>query len=110
MLLLKTLLHLLEFFLFYINNRKSIIMTQNPIILFLRNKLSYFEELYPESYLIHDNSGELKYFPYQEYEINDVATTPDSPNLNAYAERFIRSIRQECLECNNPPDRRPFLI
>jgi putative transposase len=48
--------------------------------------------------LIHDNSGELKYFPYQEYDIKGVATTPYSPKLNAYAERFIRSIRQECLD------------
>ena len=54
--------------------------------------------MYPKSYLIHDNSGELKYFPYDEYDINGVATTPYSPNLNAYAERFIRSVRQECLD------------
>ena len=73
-------------------------VTQNPNIHFLRNQLSYFEELHPVSYLIHDNSGELKYFPYQEYKIRGVSTTPYSPNLNAYAERFIRSIRQECLD------------
>ncbi|MBI9104993.1 MAG: transposase [Spirochaetales bacterium] len=53
--------------------------------------------MYPKSHIIHDNSGELKYFPYQEYEIKGVATTPYSPNLNADAERFIRAIRQECL-------------
>ena len=73
-------------------------VTRNPNIRFLRNQFSYFEELYPKSYLIHDNSGELQYFPYDEYDINGVATTPYSPNLNAYAERFIRSIRQECLD------------
>jgi transposase InsO family protein len=73
-------------------------ITQSPNIRFLRSQFSYFEELYPDSYLIHDNSGELKYFPYQEYEIKGVATTPYSPNLNAYAERFIRSVRQECLD------------
>ena len=92
-----------RFYVFFIIELKSrrIVhynVTQNPNIRFLRNQFSYFEELYPDSYLIHDNSGELKYFPYHEYEIKDVATTPYSPNLNAYAERFIRSIRQECLD------------
>ncbi len=120
MLLLKSLFHLFgfkRFYVFFIIELKSrrIVhynVTQNPNIRFLRSQFSYFEELYPNSYLIHDNSGELKYFPYQEYEINGVATTPYSPNLNAYvgcipsnktgfcdqAERFIRSIRQECLD------------
>ncbi len=73
-------------------------ITTNPNIRFIRSQISYFEELYPDSYLIHDNSGELKYFPYNEYDIKSVATTPYSPNMNAYAERFIRSIRQECLD------------
>ena len=54
-------------------------VTQNPNIRFLRSQFSYFEVLYPDSYLIHDNSGELKYFPYQEYDINGIATTPYSP-------------------------------
>jgi hypothetical protein len=66
--------------------------------LFLRNQFNYFEELYPDSYLIHDNTGELNYFPYQDYGIKGVATSPYSPNLNAYAERFIRSVRHECLD------------
>ena len=73
-------------------------ITQNPNIRFLRNQFDYFEELHPDSYLIHDNSGELKYFPYQDYGIKGVAITPYYPNMNAYAERFIRSIRQECLD------------
>ena len=88
------------FFIIELKSRKIIHynVTRNPNIRFLRNQFSYFEELYPKSYLIHDNSGELKYFPYHEYEIKGVATTPYSPNLNAYAERFIRSVRQECLD------------
>ncbi|WP_168203512.1 integrase core domain-containing protein [Oceanispirochaeta crateris] len=88
------------FFIIELKSRKIVHynVTQNPNILFLRNQLSYFEELYPDSYLIHDNSGELKCFPYHEYEIEGVATTPYSPNLNAYAERFIRSVHQECLD------------
>jgi len=92
-----------RFYVFFIIKLKSrkiahYNITQNPTIRFLRSQFSHFEELYPSSYLLHDNSGELKYFRYQEYEINGVATSPYSPNLNAYAERFIRSARQECLD------------
>ncbi len=54
--------------------------------------------MYPKSHLIHDNSGELKWFPYDTYGIKGVAITPYSPNMNAYAERFVRSVRQECLD------------
>jgi hypothetical protein len=40
----------------------------------------------------------MKYFPYKEYGIIGVATTPYSSNMNAFAEIFIRSVRQECLD------------
>jgi putative transposase len=88
------------FFIIELKTRKIIHynITKNPTIRFLRSQFFYFEELYPDSYLIHDNSRELKYFPYKEYDIKGVATTPYSPNLNSYAERFIRSARQECLD------------
>jgi len=72
-------------------------ITEHPNRLFLRNQFTEFEYKYSGSYLIHDNSGELKWFPYSEYSIKAVSIAPYSPNMNAYAERFIRSIRQECL-------------
>ena len=72
-------------------------ITPNPNRLFLRNQFVEFEYKYPGSMLIHDNSGELKWFPYDQYNFKHVNTVPWSPNMNAYAERFVRSIRQECL-------------
>jgi transposase InsO family protein len=72
-------------------------VTDHPNIQFLRNQFSDFEQEHPGSYLIHDNSGELRHFPYSQYNFKDVAIVPYSPNMNAYAERFVRSIRQECL-------------
>ncbi|MCL2722371.1 MAG: integrase core domain-containing protein [Treponema sp.] len=88
------------FFIIELKSRKIIQygITENPNIQFLRNQFSVFEYEYPDSYLIHDNSGELCYFPYKDYNIKDVAIMPYSPDMNAYAERFVRSVRQECLD------------
>jgi len=72
--------------------------TDHPNIAFLRNQLSYFSERHPNARLIHDNSGELKHFPYAQYDIKGVATVPYAPNMNAYAERFVRNVREDCLD------------
>ena len=73
-------------------------ITTNPDHQFIRNHISVFEYDYPGSFLIHDNSGELRWFPFNQYDIKDVRITPWSPDMNAYTERFVRSIRQECLD------------
>lgn len=88
------------FFILELKSRKIVHwnVTSNPDIPFLQKQLSYFSDVHPDSYLIHDNSGELKWFPYSEYGIKGVATVPYSPNMNAYAERFVRSVRTECLD------------
>ncbi len=51
-------------------------------------------------YLIHDRDG--KYCPAFQQIIDDagierVVLPPRSPNLNAYAERWVRSVKEECL-------------
>ena len=56
--------------------------------------------LSPGQYLIHDRDG--KYCPAFQ-QIMDTAGVvrvplpPRSPNLNAYAERWVRSVKEECL-------------
>ena len=56
--------------------------------------------LAPGQYLIHDRDG--KYCPaFQQIidaaGVKRVPLPPRSPNLNAYAERWVRSIKEECL-------------
>jgi putative transposase len=51
-------------------------------------------------YLIHDRDG--KYCPafqqmIEEAGVKRVPLPPRSPNLNAYAERWVRSVKEECL-------------
>jgi putative transposase len=59
-----------------------------------------WEFLSPGQYLIHDRGG--KYCPAFQQIIDAAGVTrvplpPRSPNLNAYAERWVRSVKEECL-------------
>ena len=67
---------------------------------FVRNQLSAFmyDQQNKTIHLIHDNSGELKYFGYKSLGITEVKIAAYSPNLNAYAERFVRSAKSECFD------------
>jgi transposase InsO family protein len=56
--------------------------------------------LSPGQYLMHDRDG--KYCPAFQHIIDAAGVTrvplpPRSPNLNAYAERWVRSVKEECL-------------
>jgi putative transposase len=56
--------------------------------------------LIPGQYLIHDRDG--KFCPAFQHMIDAagvkrVPLPPRSPNLNAYAERWVRSVKEECL-------------
>ena len=65
-----------------------------------RNLTAYDGELKDAKFLIHDR--DTKYC--QDFTqvlhssgIKTIKLPPRSPNLNAYAERFVRSIKEECL-------------
>jgi putative transposase len=56
--------------------------------------------LSPGQYLMHDRDG--KYCPAFQHIVDMAGVTrvplpPRSPNLNAYAERWVRSVKEECL-------------
>jgi putative transposase len=56
--------------------------------------------LTPGQYLIHDRDG--KFYPAFQQAIDAAGVKPvllpaRCPNLNAYAERWVRSVKEECL-------------
>ena len=77
------------FFIIQLHTRKIVQcgVTEHPNTAFLRNQLSAFSDHYPDSYLIHDNSPELKYFPYKEYHIKGISIVPYSPNMRPFGPR-----------------------
>jgi len=90
------------FFLMEMKTRKIIqfSITSNPTVQFIRIQLLgfMFDREEKKTHLIHDNSGELKWFDYKSIGITGVAITPYSPNLNAHAERFVKSAKTECFD------------
>ena len=74
-------------------------ITQNPNKVFVNAQLDHFrwDILKHEDpvYLIHDNASEFKHAHYDLYNIKDIPISAYSPNMNAYAERFVGSARRE---------------
>ena len=90
------------FFIMEIKTRRIIQygVTTNPNMHFVRNQFTSFmyDRQNKTTHLIHDNSGELKYFDYKSLGITEVKIAAYSPNLNAFAERFVRSVKTECFD------------
>jgi transposase InsO family protein len=75
-------------------------VTDTPSHGFVRNQLvACFEDASKgKPYIVHDRSGELLHQDYESLGIRSVPASPESPNMNAYAERFVGSIRREDLD------------
>jgi hypothetical protein len=92
------------FFILHIGSRKIIQfgVTKNPTKEFVRQQLIDFSNDYclagKSVYLIHDRAGEFFYQNYEAYHIKNIPIAPYSPNMNAHAERWVGSIRRECLD------------
>ena len=66
-----------------------------------RNVTSDMENLPPARYLIHDRDTKYTASFDQLFEsvgIEPLILPPKSPNLNAFAERWVRSVKTECLD------------
>ena len=67
----------------------------------IARNITGFEEVPDCKYLIHDRDPlyTLKFDQiFKDSGITPIKTPPRSPNLNPYAERVIRSIKEECLD------------
>lgn len=92
-----------RFYIFFIIGHKTreiaaIAMSQILSREFVRQQLIDFQLLVNRPiYLIHDNAKQFL-LDYSLYDIRGVATSVEAPNMNAIAERFVKSIRNEALD------------
>jgi transposase InsO family protein len=94
-------------FFIHVRTRRIVLggMSQNPnepwMKQMARNVTGWEGELVGDRYLIHDRDSK---YPQSFDQILKAAGTavvklpPHSPNLNAFAERFVKSIKTECVE------------
>jgi putative transposase len=74
-------------------------ITEYPTREFVRQRIIDFSYDYPgEKNLIHDNAAQFTTIDFSQYDINAKKTVPNSPNMNAFTERVIGTIRREALD------------
>jgi len=90
------------FFIEELKSRKIVLfrVTANPNRIFVQTQLDEFmyDRDGTETHLIHDYSGELRCQDYSSFRITKVKIPAYAPNLNAFAERFVKSARWECFD------------
>lgn len=74
-------------------------LTETPTREFVKQRIALFSEDYPEKKtLIYDNAPQFTSIDYDWYDIKGINISPSAPNMNAFTERVIGTIRRESLD------------